>query len=90
VRAGRFDCAKDGTRVINAPDEGLSQRQQAVLDAIRASHPVPITTAQLATTLGIAGGTLNITLRSLHRRGLILPAPRTVRRHGGWTTPYGT
>ena len=36
-----------GTRVIGGPDDRMSQRQQAVLDAIRARHPRPTTAAQL-------------------------------------------
>jgi hypothetical protein len=71
--------------VIGGPDDRLSQRQQAVLDAIRARHPRPTTAALLAATLGITEGALNITLRSLHRRRLIAPAPPTTRRDGGWT-----
>jgi DNA-binding MarR family transcriptional regulator len=82
--------AKDRTRVIGALDDGLSQRQQAVLDAIRASHPRPVVAAQLAARLAIAEGALNITLRSLHRRGLIAPAPPTPRQHGGWTASHAT
>jgi hypothetical protein len=74
--------------VIGSADDRLSQRQQAVLDAIRASHPRPVTAAQLAAKLEIAEGGLNITLRSLHRRRLIAPAPPSPRRHGGWTAPH--
>jgi hypothetical protein len=76
--------------VIGALDYGLSQRQQAVLDAIRASHPRAIMAAQLAARLAIAEGVLNITLRSLHRRRLIAPAPPTPCHHGGWTAPHAT
>src|SRR3954453_2576327 len=74
-------------RVIGTQDDGLSERQQVVLDAIRASHPRPVATAQLADRLGITEGRLNITLRSLHRRRLIAPASPVQRRHGGWTAP---
>jgi hypothetical protein len=76
---------RDCTRVTGGPDERLSQRQQAVLDTVRARHPQPVTAAQLAARLGIAEGALNLTLRSLHRRRLIAPAPPTARGHGGWT-----
>jgi DNA-binding IclR family transcriptional regulator len=73
--------------VTSGPDDQLSQRQRAVLDAVRARRPRPVTAAQLAARLGIAEGALNVTLRSLHRRRLIAPAPATARRHGGWTAP---
>ena len=76
--------------MIDGPEDRMSQRQQAVLDAIRARHPRTTTAAQLAATLGIAEGALNITLRSLHRRRLIAPAPPTARPHGGWTAPHAT
>src|SRR4051794_904470 len=79
-----------GDRVISAPDDGLSERQQAVLDVIRASHPRPVAVDQLAARLGIAEGGLNSTLPSLHRRRLVSPAPSTVRQHGGWTAPHAT
>jgi hypothetical protein len=51
-----FLTRQDGTRVIGSADDRLSQRQQAVLDAIRASHPRPVTAAQLAAKLEIAEG----------------------------------
>jgi len=76
--------------VIGGSDDRMSQRQQAALDAIRARDPRPITAAQLAAELGIAEGALNITLRSLHRRRLIAPAPPTARRHGAWTASHAT
>lgn len=68
--------------MIGGPDDPMSQRQQAVLDAIRARDPRPTTAAQLAAELGIAEGALNITLRSLHRRRLI--APRPADRSPAW------
>jgi hypothetical protein len=86
------DCwpGRDGTRVTGGPDGRLSQRQQAVLDSVRARHPQPVTAAQLAAGLGIAEGALNLTLRSLHRRRLIAPAAPTARGHGGWTAADAT
>jgi Mn-dependent DtxR family transcriptional regulator len=67
-------------------DNRLTARQEAALRSIAASHPRPVTSAQLASELQIAEGSLNVTLRSLHRRGLIAAtAPATARRRGGWT-----
>jgi DNA-binding MarR family transcriptional regulator len=63
----------------------LTARQQAVLNVIAARHPRPVTSAQLATELQLAAGTLNVTLRSLQRRQLIVAVPTTARRRGGWT-----
>jgi DNA-binding IclR family transcriptional regulator len=63
----------------------LTARQQAVLDVIAAHHPRPVTSTQLATELQLAAGTLNVTLRSLQRRQLIVAVPATARRRGGWT-----
>jgi hypothetical protein len=76
--------------VSGTEDDGLSERQQAVLDAIRASHPRPVAAAQLADRLGIGEGRLNITLRSLHRRRLIAPASPAQRRQAGWTAPHAS
>jgi hypothetical protein len=76
--------------VTGGPDDRLSQRQQAVLDAICGRHARPVTAAELAAELGIAEGALNVTLRSLHRRRLIFPAPPTARRPGAWTAPRAT
>jgi hypothetical protein len=52
---------------------------------IAARHPRPVTSTQLATELQLRPGALNVTLRSLQRRQLIVAVPATPRRHGGWT-----
>lgn len=62
----------------------LTQRQQAALDVIAARHPRPVSSAQLATELQLPPGALNVTLRSLQRRQLIVAVPATARRRGGW------
>jgi hypothetical protein len=63
----------------------LTPRQQAALDVIAARHPRPITSTQLATELQLPPEALNVTLRSLQRRQLIVAVPATPRRRGGWT-----
>ena len=63
----------------------MTARQQAVLASVAASHPRPLSSAQLATELQLPEGPLNITLRSLHRRQVITTAPATARRGAGWT-----
>jgi DNA-binding IclR family transcriptional regulator len=57
-----------------------------VLDLIAARHPRPVTSAQLATELQLAAGTLNVTLRSLQRRHLIaaMPATGPIRTSDVW------
>jgi DNA-binding CsgD family transcriptional regulator len=67
------------------PDDRLTQRQRTVLESIATSHPDPLTTAQLSSELGIAEGTLNVTLRSLRRRRLIAAVPASAHERGGWT-----
>jgi hypothetical protein len=62
----------------------LTQRQQAALDVIAARHPRPVSSAQLATELKLSPGALNVTLRSLQRRQLIVAVPATAQRRGGW------
>jgi hypothetical protein len=69
------------------PNERLTARQQAALQSISASHPRARTTADLAAELRVAEGALNVTLRSLRRRGLIVAAPASPRDHGGWMLP---
>jgi DNA-binding IscR family transcriptional regulator len=66
-------------------DIRLTTRQEAAFRSIAARHPRPVTSAQLASELQLAEGSLNVTLRSLRRRGLIASAPATPRRRGGWT-----
>jgi hypothetical protein len=63
----------------------LTSRQQAALDVIAARHPRPVASAQLATELQLPAGALNVTLRSLQRRQLIVAVPPTARSSGGWT-----
>jgi len=67
------------------PDDRLTRRQRTALESIAGSHPNPLTTAQLSTELGIAEGSLNVTLRSLRRRRLIAAVPASAHTRGGWT-----
>jgi hypothetical protein len=82
-RAGDRHAGK--APVARGSDDRLTPRQEAVLASIAASHPRPISSAQLATELQLPAGPLNITLRSLHRRRVITPTPGSARRGGGWT-----
>ena len=52
---------------------------------IAASHPRPVTAAQLATELHVAEGALNVTLRSLLRRRMVTGVPVIGRERCGWT-----
>jgi DNA-binding IscR family transcriptional regulator len=51
---------------------------------IAARHPRPVSSAQLAAELQLSPGALNVTLRSLQRRQLIVAVPPTAQRRGGW------
>jgi hypothetical protein len=67
------------------PDDNLTTRQRAALESIAASHPRPRSSAQLAAELNVAEGALNVTLRSLRRRRLIVAVAATARARSGWT-----
>jgi hypothetical protein len=56
---------------LAVPDDNLTARQRAALESLAASHPRPRSSAQLAAELDIAEGTLNVTLGSLRRAGLL-------------------
>ena len=47
---------------------------------IAARHPRPVTSTQLATELHLAPWALNVTLRSLQRRQLVVAVPATPRQ----------
>jgi DNA-binding IscR family transcriptional regulator len=66
-------------------DDDLTARQRAALESLAASHPRPCSSAQLAAELHVAEGALNITLRSLRRRRLIVAVVATARGRSGWT-----
>ena len=68
----------------------MTARQRVVLAALAAYDAPSITARELAAQLLIHEGRLNVTLRSLQRRGLITVTPATPRSDSGWRLRSGS